>query len=308
MGIKKAFHAWNAESDGLFMDLDTDYIIKNIKKEYLAYMDSLEIPENEKKALFWNKDDKHINIYIIQLSKTSSFDPSENRYKSLIFATKSDEDNLEVLTLPEETEIPYLDQRTKNDICKYLIKHKLVDIDLDLDDTLFTITATVFAPDFINSDNVIRAFKQWSYHFLNTQISFIENSLFDDNLDENENTVEVLINKVNDKIFSYQYDEATDLLSLEYYLGAACVFGVALERICVLIAKKNNVEYPKDKTELGPFAYTLHKEHAINDSFKKRIIAASKFRNLSSHTNAEAVKGDALVLDTIIQDLVDEYL
>ena len=292
------------------MNLNTDYIIKNIKKEYLSYMDSLEISENDKKTLYWNEEDNHINIYVIQLTKTSNSYLPGNRYKSLIFATESQEDSFNALALPEGTEIPYLEQKTVNEIYKYLVKHKLIDIDVNINDPLFMITATIFEPDFDSSDNMIEAFKQWSYHFLNTQLSLIEDTLLNgyEDKDEYEDVPEVLMNKVNDEIFSYQYKEATELFSLGYYLGSACVFGVALERVCMLIAKKNKLKLHNDKTEIGYFAYELYNNKVISNSYKKRLLGSAKFRNISSHTNAKAIKSDPVVLDTIIRELVNEYL
>lgn len=119
---------------------------------------------------------------------------------------------------------------------------------------------------------------------------------------------EKIINKVNDDIFAYQYSEARALIDKKYYLGAACVFGVALERVCILIAQHNNLKIKEDKTELGFFAYKLFNAKIISDAFKKRLLGTAKFRNLSAHSNGQAVKSDALTLDAVINDLVDEYL
>ncbi|KAF0380501.1 hypothetical protein [Pediococcus acidilactici] len=305
VGIKKAFHAWNAESSDIFMSLDTNLIINSVKDAYINYMKALGIPEEITNELAWNED-KHLAIYAIVFTLSG-----KDRCDALIFGVKSDNDNLKFLRLPANIEIPFQQHRDTENVFDYLVKHKLINMNTEDKGGLFTITNKYIFANYNNEEEVIEAFKQWSYHFLDFQLKLIKENIplysSDYQIEYSDESTNI-INKVNDSIFSYQYNEATQLFQYDFYLGSACVFGVALERICVLIAKKNNVKYPKDKTELGPFAYTLYKEHVINDSFRKRILAASKFRNLSSHTNAEAVKGDALVLDAIIQELVEEYL
>ena len=305
VGIKKAPHNWDAESSDIFMSLDTNLVINSVKNEYINYMKSLEISEEFKNELVWNEN-RHLTIYAIVFTRTD-----KDRCDSLVFAVKSDKDNLKVLRLPEDTEIPYQQYRDKEDVFDYLVKHKLINMNAEDKGGIFTITNKYIFCDFNNSEEVIEAFKQWSYRFLKLQLDLIKSNLPLDSNDykiENDDESNNLINKVNDSIFSYQYSEATQLFQYGFYLGSACVFGVALERICILIAQKNKIKFQKDKTELGPFAYTLYRQGVITDSFKKRILAAAKFRNLSAHTNAEAVKGDASVLDVIIQDLIDEYL
>lgn len=312
MGIKKAFRAWNAESSDIFMTLDTNLIINNIKNEYLNYMQSLDISEEFKNKLIWNEN-KHLTIYLISLPITSI--NGYKNYNSLVFAVKSNKDIFKILSLPEDTEIPYLQERDPENIFDYLVKNKLLDMNIKDKGGIFDITNDIFSFKIDNSENVIRAFKSWSYHFLDVQLALIKDN---DPIDLNESTdfqdnqdnsgVNILINKVNDKIFSYQYKEASELFSMGYYLGAGCVFGVALERICVLIAQKNKSKLPDDKTEIGYFAYNLHNEKIISNSYKKRLLGAAKFRNISSHTNAEAVKGDASVLDAVIKDIIHEYL
>lgn len=286
------------------MDLDTDLVMSSIKKKYLAYMASLEIPENTQKRLDWSTDN-HITIFAIPVAKATNFRPEENRFLSIFFAKASKQDHFKILNLPKNTEIPYLQQKQVKDIYEYLSKHKLIDIEVDTDSDIFTISATEMSPDFNNQDRFIKSFEPWSYHFLDVQLSLID---FNDEYSYHDDTVTAVIDKVNDNIFSYQYEEASQLLSSEYYLGAACVFGVALERVCILIAQHNNLKIKEDKTELGFFAYKLFNAKIISDAFKKRLLGAAKFRNLSAHSNGQAVKSDALTLDAVINDLVDEYL
>lgn len=290
---------------GIMMNLDTNLIINTVKREYLSYMQSLEISENTQNRLYWSKTN-HITIYIIPLVAEPLYFPDDTHYDSLAFAKRSNEDRLEILELPQNTKVPYVKQRELENIFDYLANHKLINIKANEKGDIFDITASRFLLDITDSNDLIEAFENWSYHFLDMQLEFMD---FNDSLSLEDNEKESeLIDKVNDEIFSYQYKEATTLLSLESYLGAACVFGVALERICILIAKNNQLKIRKDKTELGFFAYKLFNDNIISDAFKKRLLGASKFRNLSAHSNEQAVKGDALTLDAVINDLVDEYL
>lgn len=317
VGIKKASHNRDAESSDVFMNLDTNFIIASIKSEYMNYMESLEVAEEFKDKLVWNEN-KHLTIYLIALSKAELLFPGENRYRSLTFAIKSNEDNLKILKLPEDTKIPYLQQRDSENIFDYLAKHELINMSIEDKGGIFDITEKIFTPDFNNYEEIIQSYKQWAYHFLDVQLKLIrddspvdfndyDNFNFFEGSTENEETTN-LTNKVNDEIFSYQYKEASELFSMEYYLGAGCVFGVALERICMLIAQMNKLKLRDDKTEIGYFAHELYNKEIISSSYKKRLLGAAKFRNISSHTNAEAVKSDASVLDAIIKDLIHEYL
>lgn len=114
-----------------------------------------------------------------------------------------------------------------------------------------------------------------------------------------------LYNKVGDKIFKYQYNQAHELLNKEYFLGAACVFGVALERICLLILKKHNVKV--NKTEIGNLAYLMGNKNIISPQDKQRILGGALFRNLSSHTNGYSLKLDAENIRDLIIYLVETY-
>lgn len=117
-----------------------------------------------------------------------------------------------------------------------------------------------------------------------------------------------LIKSVDDEILSYQYDEAGRLLNLDFFLGSSCVFGVALERVCLLICERNKKEFTNDITELGRLSKFLDNNNLVSKSDLHRLSATSKFRNLSSHTNGKALKTDAEQIKSTIDYFVNTYL
>lgn len=111
--------------------------------------------------------------------------------------------------------------------------------------------------------------------------------------------------RVNDDTFKYQLSEGYVIFKTQHFLGAACVYGVALERLCILIGQKNNINF--DKTELGPVAYRLNKEGAIDTATLNRILGCSKFRNTASHTNDVIYKSDAETIFGTIVVIANQY-
>lgn len=117
-----------------------------------------------------------------------------------------------------------------------------------------------------------------------------------------------VIRLVGDETLSYQYSEAEQLLKLDFFLGSACVFGVALERACLLICKKNKKPFTDPVTELGKLSRFLDKNNLISSVDVRRLVATSKFRNLSSHSNGKAFKTDAEQIKATIDYFATTYL
>lgn len=112
---------------------------------------------------------------------------------------------------------------------------------------------------------------------------------------------------VNDDIFKYQYTEANELNKAQYYLGSACVFGVARERVLLLMCLKNDLKLNSNSTQLGDLIYLLKKNNVITDPDYKRMKSMKGIRNLSSHTNLYSLKSDSDALKNIIIHIVSTY-
>lgn len=118
-------------------------------------------------------------------------------------------------------------------------------------------------------------------------------------------SVKELTTQVNDDTFEYQLSEGHAIFEDQYYLGASSVYGVALERLCILICRKNNIDL--NRTELGPVAHKLYEKGAIDNATLNRIIGCSKFRNTASHTNDVIYKSDAEAIFGTIVAIVAQY-
>lgn len=125
------------------------------------------------------------------------------------------------------------------------------------------------------------------------------------NISKISTSVKELTAQVNDDTFEYQLREGYEIFQSQHYLGATSVYGVALERLCILICRKSNIDI--NGTELGPVAHKLIKEGAIDNSTFNRIIGCSKFRNTASHTNDVIYKSDAETIFGTIVAIVSQY-
>lgn len=113
-----------------------------------------------------------------------------------------------------------------------------------------------------------------------------------------------IIEKINDKDFSYQLDQAIAAYDNSLYLASCATLGVCLETVCKLLLQNNGVKIKdSDSTLLSSLSAKLKENHLINYKLKGRIDVCYKVRNLAAHTSpGKIVKSDChFILNTIAE-------
>ena len=116
-----------------------------------------------------------------------------------------------------------------------------------------------------------------------------------------------IIQRVNDKDFSYQLDQAIAAYDNSLYLPACATLGVCLETVCKLLLKNNGIKVKdSDSTMLDQLSNKLKENHLINYKLKGRIDVCYKVRNLASHTSpGKIVKSDCHFILNTISEIVE---
>ncbi|EUJ46195.1 hypothetical protein [Listeria fleischmannii] len=123
-------------------------------------------------------------------------------------------------------------------------------------------------------------------------------------------SIDDLLSQIDDEDFTYQLKEATQAYDHNLFLAAAATYSVALETLCLLILEKETHTdiNQLDSTELGYISNLLKKQSVISKKDKERIMATSKIRNFSSHSNIGInTQNDCDLLVATIEYLINKF-
>lgn len=118
-----------------------------------------------------------------------------------------------------------------------------------------------------------------------------------------------IIQAVNDEDFEYALNESLAAYDHSLYLAAVSAAGTALENLIIRLLELENSPIGEDEvTELSELTGRLRRTGKINKRDKNRLMAAAKFRNLSSHGNkGRTVRQDAKFVYQEIYNLAFNY-
>jgi hypothetical protein len=118
-----------------------------------------------------------------------------------------------------------------------------------------------------------------------------------------------IIEKVNNRDFEYQLDQAIAAYDNSLYLASCATLGVCLETLCKLLLQKNKVKIKdSDGTMLDKLSEMLRSHQIISYKFNSRINVCYQVRNLASHTSpGKIVQNDCHFIINTIHEIVDTY-
>ena len=116
-----------------------------------------------------------------------------------------------------------------------------------------------------------------------------------------------LMHLVDDEIFSYQFIEANEVYDQKLFLASGCVYGVCIERLLFLLAKRHELVVEIDNTQLGTLIHKLIKNKIVEKTDENRLKIAARFRNQTAHTNSYSLKIDCDILRSCIDYIVVKY-
>lgn len=101
---------------------------------------------------------------------------------------------------------------------------------------------------------------------------------------------ELILNKVKDPSFQYEFEESIKAYNVGLYLAAAATGGIALENILrILIRRKTDAALPKD-TYIKDSLAVLKRNHILSNRLAASVNSLRDIRNSNSHTNEDPVR------------------
>ncbi|MCL1701584.1 hypothetical protein [Lysinibacillus sp. Bpr_S20] len=116
--------------------------------------------------------------------------------------------------------------------------------------------------------------------------------------------LEIILSKVNNPSFRYEFEESIKAYNAGLYLAAAATGGIALENILrLLIQAKTKANLPQN-TYIKDSLAVLKREKVLSNRLSASVDSLKAIRNSNAHTNSDPVKKATIDhLYSVIEDL-----
>ncbi|MGR6904766.1 DUF4145 domain-containing protein [Lysinibacillus sp. BSL11] len=160
-----------------------------------------------------------------------------------------------------------------------------------------------------NRDSLIDLSYRWGTHLADShenlyRFSKAFNSAIIPSTELGNIDTNVIIQKVNDPTFEYEFGESVKAYNSGLYLAAAATGGIALENILrLLIQAKTKANLPQN-TYIKDSLAVLKRENVLSNRLAASADSLKAIRNSNAHTNSDPVKKATINhLYSVIEDL-----